>query len=284
MNKFSISLIATACLGLAAASASAHIGLTNLTMPINAGGQTTFAVANTTNEILFNVGHGCTAAESVPALAGANLDTTRIEITVPAAIVTATTLASLRPNMDGLFGAVTSVVNTDGSVKLTWTRQSATAGGANYTASDNQLYKVSIRLRAPNVASATDFSIRKYQFLATQYCSSGGVEYAMSWGTANSPTLLVFPDKRKGFNKFTLDATTTAADFTAASATATLASKLKSYFGDAEIVWVNKQGYSANPNNKAKVEALAAKDSSYTELGTKAGASIAPTDTIWVKY
>ena len=186
--------------------------------------------------------------------------------------------------MDGLFGAVTSVQNTDGSVTFTWTRQGAAQGGANYTASDNHLYKVSVRLKLPNVATATDVSIKKYQFLAVQTCSSGGTDYTLTWGTANSPTLLVFPDKRKGFNKFTLDATTTAADFAATTTTATLAAKLKSYFGDAEILWVGKQGYSANPISKAKIDALAAKDSTYTELGTKAGASIAPTDTIWVKY
>lgn len=276
-------LLAAASL-FASSGASAHIGVSNVTMPISVGGQSSFAIANTTNEILFNVPHGCTATESVPTLTGANLDTTKVEFTIPAAIVTATTFASLRPSMDGLFGAVTSVLNGDGSVKLTWTRQAATAGGVNYTAADNHLYKVSVRLKLPNVASATDVSIRKYQFLAVQTCSSGGTDYTLTWGTANSPTLLVFPDKRKGFNKFTLDATTTAADFAAASGTATLAAKLKSYFGDAAIVWVSKQGYSANPISKAKIDALAAKDSSYSELGSKAGASIAPTDTIWVKY
>ncbi len=270
----------------ASSSASAHIGISNVTTPISFGGQSSFAIANTTNEILFNIPHGCTVAESVPTLPGPNnLDTTKIEITVPAAIVTATTVASLRPSMDGLFGAVTiSKLNPDGSVTLTWTRQGAALGGANYTESDNHLYKVSVRLKLPNVASAADVSIKKYQFLAVQTCSSGGTDYTLTWGTANSPTLLVFPDKRKGFNKFTLDATTTAADFAATTATATLAAKLKSYFGDAEILWVSKQGYSANPISKAKIDALAAKDSTYTELGAKAGASIAPTDTIWVKY
>lgn len=270
-------------LAVLATHASAHVGISNLTLPIAAGGQGTYAVANTTNEILFNVPHGCTAAESQPAFTGANLDTTRIEVTVPAAIVTATTAASLRPALSGEFGTVSvGTVNTDGTVKLTWTRKSAGQGEANYTAADNQLYKVSVRLRAPNVTSASDASIKKYQFLVVQTCSSGGTDYVMDWGTANSPSLIVFPDRRKGFNKYTLDASAVA-DFST-TGTGTLAARLKSYFGDAAIVWVGKSGYSANPNTSAKIQSLAAKDSSYSELGSKAGAALTASDTLWVKY
>jgi hypothetical protein len=266
----SIAIAATAV--IASGNASAHVGLSNVTMPISAAGQGTFALANTTNEILFNVPHGCTAAESVPTMTGANLDTTKIEITVPAAIVAATTAASLRPAMDGLFGAVTvGAVETDGSVKLTWARKSAAVGEANYTASDNQLYKISVRLKLPNVASATDVAIKKYQFLTVQTCSSGGTDYTLTWGTANSPTLLVFPDKRKGFNKFTLDATTTATDFAATTGTATLAAKLKSYFGDAAIVWVSKQGYSAWRPRTVPIPNSAARPARRSRRPTRSG-------------
>ncbi len=283
MNKSLLSIIVTAASVLAAANAAAHVGITNLTTPIGAGGQSTYAIANTTNEILFNVPHGCTSAESLPAFSGANLDTSKIEITIPAAIVTATTVASLRPAMDGLYGAVTvGAVDAGGNVKLTWTRKLAGTGEANAAASDNHLYKVSVRLRVPNVASASDTAIKKYQFPTVQTCTSGGIDYVMDWGTANSPTLIVFPDRRKGFNKFTLDASTVA-DFTT-TATGTLGARLKSYFGDAAIVWFGKAGYSANPNTSAKIQALATKDATYSELGSKAGASIATTDTIWVKY
>jgi hypothetical protein len=269
---------------LAGASAQAHIALTNASLPVSAAGQSSYAVANTTNELVFNVPHGCTSSESTPAFTGANLDTKSFEVTIPAAVVTATTLASLRPAMDGLFGTVGVSSQSDGSAKLVWTRKLTGTGEQNATTDDNQLYKFSVRLKVPAVASSTDVSIRKFQFLAVQRCVNNGTTYTMDWGTANSPTLLVFPDKRKGFNKYTLDATTTAADFTAASGTATLAAKLKSYFGDAAIVWVGKQGYSANPNTTTKINNLVAKDSSYSELGAKAGASIAPTETLWVKY
>lgn len=294
MKNSSISFVVAAAAALVASSAGAHVGLSNVTMPISVGGQSTFAIANTTNEILFNIPHGCTAAESQPAPAtgAANLDTTKIQITIPAAIVTATTLASLRPTMDGLFGAVTVTSNADGSATLVWNRQLAASGQQNSTASDNHLYKLSVRLKVPATASATDYSLKKYQFLTVQYCQStlashsslpAGSLVTMDWGTLNSPKLLVLPEKRKGFNKYTLEATTVA-DFTVASATATLAASLKSYFGDAAIVWVGKQGYSANPNTKTKIQSLAAKDSTYSELGDKVGVSLTATDTIWVKY
>jgi hypothetical protein len=93
----------------------------------------------------------------------------------------------------------------------------------------------------------------------------------------------VFPDKRRGFNSYTLDASTVG-DFTAASGTATLASKLKSYFGDAAIVWVSKAGYSANAHTLARVTALIARDSTYSDLGATAGKSLTANDTIWVRY
>lgn len=281
--QLQLSSIVLACALCAASAAQAHVGLSNLTTPNTAAGQSTFAFANTTNEIVFNVPHGCTASESTPAFSGANLDTAKIEVTIPAAIVTATTAASLRPAMDGLFGAVSvGAVDSSGNVKLTWTRQASASGGANFTASDNHLYKVSVRLKFPAGASASDVSIRKVQFPVVQTCSSGGTEYKLDWGTANSPTILVFPDKRKGFNKFTLDASVVP-DFTS-TATGTLAARLKSYFGDAAIVWAGKNGYSANTTTAARLQALIAKDTSYGELGSKAGLSLTAGDTLWVKY
>jgi periplasmic copper chaperone A len=267
---------------LASPGAQAHVLLSNLTTPITAGGQSAFAIAGSPNEIAFNITHGCAPAESQPVFSGANLDTTKIEVTVPAAVVAATG-TSLRPTASGLFGpAAVGAVDSAGNVKMTWTRKSANVGEPNYTASDNQLYKVGILLRAPAAASAGDTAIKKHQFLVVQTCRNGASDVVMDWGPANSPSLLVFPDRRQGFNKYTLDAST-AADF-ATTGNGTLAARLKAYFGDAAIVWVGKSGYSANPNTSAKIQALAAKDASYSDLGAKAGASIAATDTLWVKY
>lgn len=278
------SFFASACRGaiglcaiVAASAASAHVGIANLSTGISVGGQAPFAIAGTTNEILFAIPHGCTAAESTPTLTGANLDTYKIAITVPAAVVTATGAASVRPVLDGTFGPVARTTESDGGITFTWTRlTSITAPTA-----DDQMYKPSVRLKMP---AATGAAIIKLQFRTRQYCKdSGNTEYTMDWGTANSPTLLVFPDKRRGFNSYTLDASTVG-DFTATSGTATLASKLKSYFGDAAIVWVSKAGYSANAHTQARVTALIARDSTYSDLGSTAGKSLTANDTIWVRY
>ena len=273
MNKTTLALLVS---GLTlAGSAFAHVGVMNNTLPISAAGQAGFTVANTTSEIVFVVGHGCNA-EAVPT-PPANLDTTKIQITVPAAIVTATGAASVRPSNQGEFGNVQRETLSDGSIKFTWSKVAAP------TAEDDQFYKVSIRLKTPANTSATDVAIKKYQFLATQVCAvPNSSDYVLDWGTANSPTLLSFPEKRKGFNKYTLDASTLS-DFTV-TGSGTKASKLKSYFGDAAIVWAGKRAYSPNANTAAKIDALATKDFTYSNLGTETGVSLAVDETIWVKY
>lgn len=285
-TRFSFNLNRLACAGalaLLASTSHAHIGVVNLTLPLGAPGQAAYGVANQTNEIQFVVPHGCTSAESLPAFSGANLDTNKIQITVPAAIVTATTAASLRPSLSGEFGAVTrSAVDASGNITFTWTKQLAAAGQQNFSAADDQLYKVSIRLKFPNVSAASDVSIKKYQFRAVQTCTGSGVDYVMDWGTANSPTIIVFPDRRNGFNKFTVDAS--ALSDVTTTGTGTLASRLKSWFADAQIVWFGKSGYSPNPNTASKIQALIAKDPAYTELGSRAGVSLTASDVIWVKY
>lgn len=252
----------------------AHVGIANNTFPIAASGQSTFTLANASAEIVFLIPHGCNA-EAVPTPPG-NLDTTKVEITVPAAIAAATTPASVRPSHQGEFGNVTRQTLADGSIKFTWTKLTARS------ADDDQLYKVSIRFKTPAPTSANDIAIKKYQFPAVQTCATPGQsDYVLDWGTS-SPTLLSFPDKRKGFNKYTLDASTLS-DFTV-SGSGTKAAKLKSYFGDAAIVWIGKRGYSANTNTSAKIDALAAKDFTYSNLGAETGVSLTTEETIWVKF
>ncbi|HMU65861.1 MAG TPA: hypothetical protein PKE57_01870 [Cellvibrionaceae bacterium] len=271
VSAFALSISALVYAG----NSLAHVGVANNTLPISAAGQAAFTVANTSSEIVFIVGHGCNGeAEPKPP---ANLDTTKIDITVPAAIVTATGAASVRPSHQGEFGNVTRKVNEDGSIKFTWTKVAAP------TADDDQLYKVSIRLKTPAATSASDFAIKKYQFLATQTCAvPGAADYVLDWGSANSPWLLSFPEKRKGFNKYTLDATTLG-DF-AVTGSNTKAAKLKSYFGDAAIVWVGKRAYSPNAITSDKVDQLAKKDLTYSNLGTETGVSLSADETIWVRY
>lgn len=272
MKKVALALLVSSL--TCAGSAFGHVGVANNTLPISAAGQSSFTVANTSSEIVFIVGHGCNAeAKPQPP---ANLDTTKIDITVPAAIVTATGAASVRPSNQGEFGNVTRQTLADGSIKFTWSKVAA------QTADDDQLYKVSIRLRTPATTSATDFAIKKYQFLATQTCAvPGAADYVLDWGD-DSPSLLSFPEKRKGFNKYTLDSSTLS-DF-AVTGENTKAAKLKSYFGDAAIVWVGKRAYSANAITTTKIDALAAKDLTYSNLGSETGVSLTADETIWVKY
>jgi hypothetical protein len=281
MNKLKAYLLIAMSV-LMAPGVFAHIGLSNLTTPVSAGGQKTFAIANTTNEIVFNVPHGCVGAESVPAFTGNNLDTEKIEITVPAAIVTATSATSVRPALAGAFDAVTAgAVDSLGNVKFTWVKKMAASSTSSDLATDNQLYKVSIRLKTPAATTTSDMAIKKYTFLATQTCKdAGNKNVVMDWGVDNSPKLVVFPEKRKGFNNFTIDASALA-DFASAP---TLAPSLKSYFGDAAIIWVKKAGYSPNPLSASNITALIAKDSAYSDLGAQAGTSLTATDIIWVKY
>lgn len=272
--KFSALALCISALAYAGSS-FAHVGVANNTLPISAAGQAAFTVANTTSEIVFIVAHGCNGeAEPKPP---ANLDTTKIDITVPAAIVTATKEESVRPSNQGEFGNVTRKRNEDGSLTFTWTKVAAP------TADDDQLYKVSIRLKTPAPASATDIAIKKYQFLATQTCKiKDGEDFVLNWGV-DSPSLLVFPEKRKGFNKYTLDATTLG-DFAATATNNTKAAKLKSYFGDAAIVWVGKRAYSANAITSEKIDQLTKKDLTYSDLGKETGVSLTADETIWVKY
>ena len=273
MRKISLALLSSSL--LVSSLALAHIGVANNTFPISAAGQSAFTIANTSSEIVFLIGHGCNG-ESEPT-PPTNMDTTKIEITVPAAIVTATGAASVRPSYQGAFGNVHRQTQADGSIKFTWTKLSAAS------AEDDQFYKVSIRFKTPAPITSSDVAIKKYQFLATQTCAiPGQAEYVLEWGTTNSPTLLSFPDKRKGFNKYTLD-TSTLSDFSV-SGSGTKSSRLKAYFGDSAIVWIGKRAYSPNAQTATKIEALIKQDFTYSNLGTETGVSLGADEIIWVKY
>ncbi len=282
---FSIKQIALAATLAAATAASAHVGTSNLTTPSVAGGQATYLLGNVTSELTFNVGHGCNA-EAVPPITSGALDTYKVKITIPADVVAST---APRGTYSGAFGLVDIADGTvTGTKVLTWTK----AAGSRVDAKDDQFYKLPVRLRVP--ATTT---IKRYTFDAAQYCiataavpggtTAAGTEVVLDWAgaafaTNQSPTVLAFPDKRKGWNKFTLD--TTALPVFTSTAPGTLAAALKSHFGDAEVVWIGKKGYSANAETIKKIDALIAKDSSYSRLDTAAGLTLTTTDTIWVKY
>ena len=101
-----ISALALWISALAYASTSlAHVGLANNTCPFR-GGQATFAVANTTSEIVFLWGTAVTKRRNQRHRA--NWIPPKSTSPVPAAIVTATGAASVRPSHQGEFGNVTA--------------------------------------------------------------------------------------------------------------------------------------------------------------------------------
>jgi hypothetical protein len=280
---FPIKSIAAAAALAAASLAQAHVGTANLTTPSNVGGQATFLLGNVTSELVFNVPHGCNA-EAVPPITSGALDTYKVRVTIPADMVAS---AAPRVTYSGAFGyGALSDGSVTGTKVVTWTK----AAGARDAAIDDHLYKLSVRVRAP--ATTT---IKRITFDAVQTCKAtdavpgggvaAGTDVVLDWtafATNQSPTVMVFPDKRKGWNQFKLDASATGA-FTA-TATGTLASALKSHFGDAEVVWVGKKAYSANPETVKKLDALIAKDPSYSRLDTAVGEALGTSDVLWVKY
>jgi hypothetical protein len=250
---------------LIAPLAQAHMGIVNLTTGIRVGGQSQFAIAGTTNELQFSVPHGCNTSHGF----SGNFDTFKFTVTVPAPLVSSALRATPIPQ----FGVPARVTNGDGSVTFTWEKSKS-----DISPLDNLLYRPVLRVAVP---AASGNSITKYQFLSVQYCMDGGQEKAMDWGATDSPRLIVFPVKRAGFNSYTLDSQTVG-DFTV-TGTNTIESRLKSYFGDAAVIWVGKDGYSPNVETQKKIGDLIGKDPSYGTL-PRPGRSLATTDTIWVRY
>ena len=260
--KSSLSLFAL--LGLAAASpcSHAHVGVVNTQLP--------YAVAGKSYELVLAVPHGCAYTDAAGAAKEA--DTYKIEVTTPAPFT------GVRPIIEGAFGKPARTVN-GASTTFVWTKPVALDSAA-----DDQSYRVGIR---GTVAAGTEFT--KLTFNAKQTCKNpaGGADLTRDWAnyvgtdgsTSNqSPTVKVYPARTPGWNKVNLAAANekhTQADVKAF---------LNDFFGDAQVVWVGKGGYSANAATAAKIKALAAKDASYSELTENASVMIHATDDIWVKY
>jgi uncharacterized protein YcnI len=262
---FQIRSITLAALSLAAAQlASAHVGIVNA--------QTSYAREGAGYELVLAVPHGCTAAESGASPAGNanNSDTVKVTITTPA------TFTGVRPIVEATWGKPDRVNNADGTVTLTWTKQASLNQPAYVAATDanndNQSYRIGIRgsWQAPAAATATaaakaGTAFTQQQFLVVQTCNDDRV---LNWGTLNSPKVNVLATRTPGWNTYTLGA-----DIAGAA--------LGIFFGDAQIVWNGKAGYSANADTLGKIQALKAKDATYSELsatGLKAG------DVVKVKY
>ncbi len=202
MNRPFASLVLAALAGLAPRLAGAHVSI--------ASGP---AVADTTQEVTFGVGHGCEGA-----------DTFRVEIQIPAGVT------SVRP-LTSDFGAVELTLNDDGSVAMvSWQKPEE-----ELLPSDTQYYELSLRLKPPEAPFTT------LHFPARQICrAEDGTELTVDWvGLDESddtvepaPALHLVPPSFPGWNRFTIP---TALD------------DLETFFGRAQIVWSGSSAYSINP-------------------------------------
>lgn len=200
--------------------------------------------ANTTQEVVFGVGHGCN-----------NADTYGVKIEIPNGIT------SVRP-MRSDFGKTS--VDKDGAgnvTAVTWQKPDADA-----LDSDTNYYKLVIRMKLPNTSFTTLY------FKVHQTCrAADGTLSTVDWvGLPTDPDagvpvepaapLIVVPAHVPGWNEMTVSADV---------------KDLSVYFKDALIVWKGTAAYSANPVTAAQIKAEAGV-TPLTEL--KAG------DKVMVKY
>jgi len=238
-------LMALSTVWLAPTLASAHIS-------VSSGP----GFANTTQEINFSVGHGCTDANGVQS------DTSSVTIEIPAGVTSVRAAANA-------FGKVTvtrALVNNVSTVTaVTWTK-----APGDVLSGDDSFYKLTIRAKVPNAPFTTVY------FPTHQTCttSTGAVLPVVDWvGTAPpvadagvaaepAPALLVLPARVPGWNKVTVPV-------------AVAGDKLASLFADAQIVWKGTAAFSANPATTEQIK---------TTSGVTVLAALAAGDEIWVKY
>jgi len=201
--------------------------------------------ANTTQEIVFGVGHGCAGA-----------DTYKVRIQIPAGVT------SVRPVRSD-FGKVSVEKDAAGTITaLAWQKADADALDA-----DIAYYKLIVRLRPPNAPFTT------LVLPATQTCRAADgtmstVDWAMLPGAPTpdageaepAPTLPLVPAHRPGWNKLTVPVAVT---------------DLATYFGDAQIVWKGAAAYSPSAATTDQIKATS---------GVTALSALAANDEIWVKY
>jgi len=201
--------------------------------------------ANTTQEVVFGVGHGCAGA-----------DTYRVRVQIPASV---TSVRAMR----GDFGAASVERDATGIITaVVWQK-----ADADLLAEDVAYYKLVLRLKVPNAPFSTVY------FPTQQTCRApDGTMTTTAWiglptdpmadagAEEPAPALLVVPAHVPGWNKVTVPAAVT---------------DLGVYFSDALIVWKGTAAFSANPATKEQIAATP---------GVTALTSLAANDEIWVKY
>jgi uncharacterized protein YcnI len=216
-----------------ASAASAHVSI--------ASGN---ATANTSQEVVFSVGHGCNDGTKM-------VDTYRLKVDIPAGFT------AVRP-MTSDFGPFTLEKDLSGAVtSVTWTKSLA-----DVRADDDAFYRLTLRMKVPDKPFTTAY------FPVHQTCrDASGAETVVDWvGTPSVPAdepagaLTIVGAHQPGWNKYTAPAAIP---------------DLSVYFKDAVIVWKGSASWSANTQTAAQIAAT--KDVS-------ALAAIEPGDEFWVKY
>jgi uncharacterized protein YcnI len=202
-------------------------------------------VSDTSNEIVFLIGHGCGTPEK---------DTAKLTVDIPDGVTSVKAMPST-------FGAISFVKDGTTVKSVSWTK---TPG--DISATDDFVNKLTIRARLPKAP----FS--KLYFPVHQTCAEPGganpttvdqVNLPLADGGAPSaaaPILVVLPTRVAGWNKFTVPAAVT---------------DLNAFFKDALIVWKGNSAFSANPATAAQIA---------TESGVTPLTSIAANEDVWVKY
>lgn len=257
-----LSLLAGVC------GVSAHVGVVNSQLSYAREGS---------YELFLAVPHGCsyTPAGGVET----DLDVYRLEVTTPVAFTRP------RPIVDGVFGIPTLSAQSDGTTTFVWTKPASLDTPAF---ADTMSYRVGIRgsfeSTSPTKAGAR-FTTQRFN--TKQFCkhpTPGQPDIVIDWsnyGTPasnQSPTVRVFPTRQPGWNSYTLPADVAAG----LSSPAAVSAFVRSFFADAQIVWLDKAGYSPNTVAMAKIQALIQRDNTYSELLNRA--SISSNETLWVKY
>jgi len=202
-------------------------------------------VANTTQEIVFGVGHGCAGA-----------DTYQVKIDIPAGVT------SVRP-VPSDFGAVSVQKDAAGTITaVVWKK-----ADSDVLPADIAYYKLTLRAKLPNAPFSTVY------FPAHQSCRAADQSMTtVDWvalptdpvvdgGEAEpAPALTLVPARQPGWNKVTVPIAL---------------SNLSNAFADATIVWRGTAAYSPNPTTTELIAATP---------GVTPLSSLAPNDVIWVKY
>jgi len=243
--------------GSVAASASAFLALAGTFLAptlaqAHVGISSGPAVADSTSEVVFSVGHGC-----------AGLDTLSVKIDIPASVT------AVRAGTSNL-GKATFERNT----ALAITAVTFAKDASEVIEGDDNLYKVTLRIKVPKTPFAPLYfpihqtcqkpdgsGITVVDWVGTEQTEAHGGGDA---GAAPEPAavLVIVPAWKPGWNKFAVP-------------NALTAEQLPAVFGNAQVVWKGTAAYSTNPTTVEQIKSTAG----VTEL-----TAIAAGDEVWVKY